>query len=123
MAVLKADAYGHGAVPLARLALKNGADWIGVATLEEGLELRQEGITAPVLIFSLIYPYDGLEAALEANLTPTVADGGGYEALKKRAKKRKNPVACHVKVDTGMGRLWFSIEEAQKFLESASREK
>lgn len=105
MAVVKADAYGHGAVPVARAALEAGAAWLGVALVEEGLELREAGIRAPVLVLSEAPP--GAEGDLLANdLTPTVYTPEGVEAVARAAAGR--PVRVHVKLDTGMHRvgLW-----------------
>jgi alanine racemase len=101
MAVVKADAYGHGDVEVARAALEGGASWLGVALVEEGLALRDAGIDAPVLVLSECPP--GAEtAAIGAGLTPTLYTTEGLERLAAAAAGR--PVAVHVKVDSGMHR-------------------
>src|SRR5262249_28147547 len=87
MAVLKADAYGHGAVSLAPVALKNGASTIGVSSLEEAIQLRDSGIQAPVLILGGIYPWENFEVALRNNITPTVASLEAAQALEKMERK------------------------------------
>ena len=101
MAVVKANAYGHGAVPVARAALEGGATWCGVALVEEGLELRTAGIEAPILVLSEFPP--GAEAvALAHRLTPSVYSADGLARL---AGAARGALAVHVKVDTGMHRV------------------
>lgn len=104
MAVVKANAYGHGDIEVSRAALEAGATWLGVALVEEGVRLRDAGITVPVLMLSE-FPAGSEADALAAGLTPTVYSLEGLERLKSAA-----PVgsAVHVKVDTGMHRvgLW-----------------
>jgi len=109
-AVVKADGYGHGAVPVARAALAGGAAWLAVALVEEGVELRQAGIDAPVLVLSQP-PLAAWGAVVEHRLTPTVDTIEGATALAARVAQagpgagngRGWPV--HVKVDTGMHRV------------------
>ena len=104
LAVVKADAYGHGAVPVARVLQEEGADWFGVASLEEGEELRQGGITRPVLIFGYTPPqYAGRLA--EEELTQGVFSAGYAAALGRAAIAGHHEVEFHLMVDTGMGRL------------------
>jgi alanine racemase len=101
MAVVKADGYGHGAVPVATAALEAGASWLGVALVEEGLALRAAGITAPVLL--LIEPPAGAARhVIDAGLTPVVWSREGADALAAAAGNR--PVDVHVKLDTGVRR-------------------
>lgn len=116
LAVLKADAYGHGAVPLARVAEKKGADMIGVSSVEEGLELRSAGITSPILILGGVYPLENFQVAVEAGLTPTVASRESAEALADIAHRLGRVVSFHLKVDTGMGRIGVSAEAAKKMV-------
>jgi alanine racemase len=102
LAVVKADAYGHGAVPVARAALEGGATWLGVALVEEGLTLREAGIEAPILLLSEAPP--GSEAVVIAGrLTPTLYSRGGLERLATAARGAR--IGVHVKVDTGMHRV------------------
>ncbi|MEP6758951.1 MAG: alanine racemase [Actinomycetota bacterium] len=101
MAVLKADAYGHGAVAVAAAALQAGATWCGVALVEEGLELRAGGIEAPILVLSEFPP--GAEAvALAHRLTPSLYSSDGLTRL---AAVARGGAGVHVKVDTGMHRV------------------
>lgn len=116
MAVVKADAYGHGAVYCAKRLEAEGIDWFGVALPEEGIVLRQNGILKPILCLGSFWA--GQEKSLlENRLTPVV-----YQieqaALFNRAAKEKNVIAdIHVKVDTGMGRIGVRFDEVKEFAE------
>ena len=100
-AVVKADAYSHGDVPVAEAALEAGASWLAVALLEEGIRLREAGIDAPILVLSEPAMGDtGL--LLEWRLTPTVYRAETIAALGDQAQ---NPVGVHLKIDTGMHRV------------------
>lgn len=101
MAVVKADGYGHGAVPVARAALQGGAEWLAVALVEEGEDLRAAGIEAPILLLSEP-PSAAAGAVLAAGLTPTVYSHDFVQALIAAADR---PVEVHLKIDTGMRRL------------------
>jgi alanine racemase len=118
LAVLKADAYGHGAVPLARAARAAGSRlWgFGVSSVEEGLELRAAGLKERVLLLGSVHPFDSYGPVLKANLTPTVASRASAEALAQWAKKRGRPADCHVKIDTGMGRIGMTPATARAVL-------
>lgn len=116
LAVLKADAYGHGAVPLARYALKAGVSRLGVSSIEEGLVLREAGVKAPILIMGSLYPLNNLKAAFEYDLTPTIASLEAYAAFKRFSVSRKKKPVFHLKVDTGMGRIGVSPDGAEKIL-------
>ena len=115
MAVVKADGYGHGAVPVARVALANGATWLGVATPEEGIALRRAGIEADVLVLGAFLPGQE-EAYLDAGLQATLCHWPGAEALGRAGVARGRRVPVHVKVDTGMGRLGVLPAEAPDFI-------
>jgi alanine racemase len=110
-AVLKADAYGHGAPAVARTLERAGADGFCVALLEEGVELREAGIVAPILVMGGYYPGAHAEV-LARNLTPVVYDIGQIEAFAKlaRAGDVESPVRAHLKVDTGMARLGVTMQ-------------
>jgi alanine racemase len=117
MAVLKADAYGHGMVKIARTALNNGVAWIGVATLGEAITLRQAGIEAPILVMSYMPAWQTHEAILH-NVRATIFNQELAQAF-SRAAADLNQIACvHVKVDTGMGRLGLLPDEVLPFLQS-----
>lgn len=106
MSVVKADGYGHGAVEVARAALKAGSDRLGVAMVEEALELRQAGISAPIHILSEVPPVrEDVAAAVEGDLICTVCRRETAEMLSEAAVAANKQVKIHIKVDTGMNRL------------------
>jgi alanine racemase len=109
LAVVKANGYGHGAVPAARAALQGGATWLAVSSIPEGLELRRAGIVAPILNLGYTPP-SALSAAVAAKLALTVYDHQGLASLRTAATE----IAVHVKVDSGMHRLGATPEEAIK---------
>jgi alanine racemase len=105
MAVVKADGYGQGMVPAARAALAGGAEWLAVALVEEGAALRQAGVTAPVLVMAEP-PETAVAALVEAGLTPAVYTPRFVAALDAYVRDtRRDPVAVHLKLDTGMRRV------------------
>jgi alanine racemase len=112
-AVVKAAGYGHGAPEVARAALEGGADWLAVALVEEGRELRAAGIDAPVLVLSEPAP-SAMDEVVELSLTPTLYTPAGLEAIRSavRASRIGRPFSVHVKVDTGMHRVGAPPREA-----------
>jgi len=104
MAVVKADAYGHGSVPVAKTALDSGAAALGVARLREAVPLRSAGFTAPILIFGYTLP-EATPELIAYHLEQTVYDLPTAEAMSQQAVAAGDAVRVHVKVDTGMGRL------------------
>lgn len=103
MAVVKADAYGHGAVPVARTALRNGATWLGVTSCEEALRLRSAGITAPIL--SWLYPHDvDFSAAIAADIDLSAASIDHLTHIARAAADVGRHAMVHLKVDTGLSR-------------------
>jgi alanine racemase len=113
MAVVKADGYGHGSVAAAYAALEAGATWLGVALVEEGVELRDAGVETPILLLSQP-PVEAARAVVDAGLTPVVHSGRFVEALAKAAADAGavDPQPVHLKVDTGMHRIGCSPSEA-----------
>jgi len=103
LAVVKADAYGHGAVPVARTAVSAGASFLGVALVEEALTLRASGISAPVLVLSEPHPA-AADACAEQGIAVTIATRAGVQAFGAAGRRGGRPVAAHLKVDTGMHR-------------------
>lgn len=120
MAVVKADGYGHGAVPVARTALRHGADWLGVALPEEGVELREAGITARILVFGLIRPEEASKSA-NVGLDQAVASLPLIEALDQAGQEAGAPIHVHLKIDTGMGRIGVAPDEAVRFAQEIVR--
>ncbi|WP_035186021.1 alanine racemase [Alteribacter aurantiacus] len=117
MAVVKANAYGHGAVEVAKTALQAGASYLGVAILDEALALRQAGIEAPILVLGYTRPSDVALAQKHA-LTLTVFQADWVKEAAPYLSKEKTKVNLHIKVDTGMGRLGLrSTEDGQLLLD------
>ena len=104
MAVVKADAYGHGAVPTARAAMEGGATALAVATAAEGAELRDAGITAPILVLGAVTA-DEAPAGVAHGLIQTVCTPAGVHLLAEAAARQNRPARCHLKLDTGMHRI------------------
>ncbi|MDP9885672.1 alanine racemase [Sinomonas atrocyanea] len=102
MAVVKADGYGHGAVPVARAALAAGASWLGVAHISEALALRAAGIDAPILAW-LHTPDSNFSAAVAAGID-LGCSGWELEAIVAAAREQERPARVHLKIDTGLGR-------------------
>ena len=115
LAVVKADGYGHGATMVSNTALRNGADQLGVALVEEGVALREAGITAPIQILGEI-PGGAASLVINHNLIPTVCSLSAAESLSKAASRTGVVVKSQIKVDTGMNRLGFFPEEVLPFL-------
>ncbi|MDN5343995.1 MAG: alanine racemase [Clostridia bacterium] len=110
LAVIKADAYGAGAVEAARIFLAAGAEYLGVTTLAEGRELRQAGITAPILLMSPLLPEE-LPSAIEQDLTLTVSSRSGAEAVGAAAAMAGRQARVHLKVETGLQRTGLEPAE------------
>ena len=108
-AVVKADGYGHGAVPVASAAVEGGASWLGVAVVEEGLALREAGIRADVLVLADA-PTEAVGPALEAGLTLTVSSRASIDDI---AAAGPSGTRVHLKIDTGMHRLGCNPAEAE----------
>ncbi len=120
LAVVKAQAYGHGAIPVARHLLGLGADMLGVALVEEGKELRTAGIDAPVLLMGSLFA-EQAESAVALRLTPVVYSLSLARALSGAAQKLKTAVPVHVKIDTGMGRIGITPERCREFITELRR--
>ncbi|MEA3460042.1 MAG: alanine racemase, partial [Chloroflexota bacterium] len=115
MAVVKANAYGHGAVPVAKIALENGATRLAVNRPVGGIELREAGITAPILILGYSPSWEA-EAIVRYDLTPTVNEREVASALAEAASSQGKVLPIHVEVDTGMGRFGLLPEEVVSFV-------
>ena len=111
MAVVKANAYGHGAVAVARIALSNGADMLAVANVVEAAELREDDIDAPILVMSYV-PANAIPRAIDLNLGITVYDGAQIEQYQGAADGVNRRLRVHIKVDSGMGRLGVALDDA-----------
>jgi alanine racemase len=115
LAVVKARAYGHGAVEVSKRLLNLGADMLGVALVEEGGELRDAGIHAPILVMGATFP-EQAESIVSLKLTPVIFNFAVAQALSDAAHKRRTTINVHVKIDTGMGRIGIAPEEAPDFI-------
>lgn len=121
LAVVKANAYGHGLVPVSRLAVQAGASHLGVSSLEEGVALREAGCRRPILILGSLYPFDNFPLLFEMQLTPTVASREAAAALDALAQKRRQTIDVHLKIDSGFGRIGVSPGSALEFIEQVRR--
>ncbi|WP_425443649.1 alanine racemase [Stenomitos frigidus] len=123
MAVVKADAYGHGATTVAQTALQAGATWLGVATIPEGIELREAGIHAPVLVLGANHTPEQIRAIAHWKLQPTLCTPRQAlifaEVLAERPQS--DPLPVHLKLDTGMSRLGTAWQEAAAFAQLVQR--
>ena len=118
IAVVKANAYGHGVIPVSRTALGAGADWLAVAIPEEGIELRAAGIRAPILVLGLALP-EQAGLYIDHDLTAAVASLEGLQALHAAAVKKKSQARIMIKLDTGMGRIGIQPDDAVPFVRQA----
>ncbi|HEY8532505.1 MAG TPA: alanine racemase [Micromonospora sp.] len=120
MAVVKADGYGHGMVPVARAALDAGADWLGVCTLDEALTLRRAGIAAPVLAWLLV-PGLPLHDGIEAGIDLGAGSVGLLGELVAAAERVGRPARVHLKVDTGLSRGGATPQDWPALVEAAAK--
>ena len=112
LGVVKADAYGHGAVEVSRTLQALGAEYLAISNLDEARELRRGGITLPILQLGLTPP-DQAEQALACRVTQTVWDEGAGLAFSREAQRAGGTLKVHIKLDTGMSRLGFPCDEAR----------
>ncbi|GHV46102.1 alanine racemase [Synergistales bacterium] len=119
-AVLKANAYGMGAIPAAWALKAEGADLFAVATPDEAVELRESGIDDPVLVLGSS-PYDAAETYVKLGVRAAITDVRMAEALSKAAQRQNRPAFIHFKVDTGMGRIGFLPSDALNVAERISK--
>jgi alanine racemase len=108
-AVIKADAYGHGALKVARTVIRSGATYLAVACLEEALELREGGISTPILVLGYTPP-SRLSLVVRQDITQTIYDFDTAAMLSRIAQKQERLVKIHVKLDTGMNRIGFQVQ-------------
>ncbi|MCL7747519.1 alanine racemase [Halalkalibacter alkaliphilus] len=117
MAVVKGDGYGHGAIEAAKAALRGGAAYLGVAILDEALELRNAGIDIPILVLGYTAP-DALKEAVRNNISVTVFSVEVRDALIELANLEQTPIKIHIKVETGMGRV--GVQTTEELLDLAT---
>ncbi|BAZ82126.1 MAG: alanine racemase [Sphaerospermopsis kisseleviana] len=123
MAVVKADAYGHGAVTVAKTVLEAGASWLGVATVPEGIQLREGGIKAPILILGATNTAEQIHAIAHWKLQPTLCSPKQALIFSNtlEAIKYNSPLPVHIKLDTGMSRLGTDWQQAGDFVQLVQR--
>ncbi|MBI5181371.1 MAG: alanine racemase [Nitrospirae bacterium] len=119
LAVVKADAYGHGAVKIAKVFVRNGIRHLGVALVEEGIELREAGIKASIVALGGLFE-NQIPEIIKYNLTPVVYQRGFLHGLAKAARRKKMQADIHIKIDTGMGRVGLLPSEAKGFVKEAA---
>jgi alanine racemase len=111
IAVVKANAYGHGIAETSDHIIKTGVSYLGVAYTHEGVGLRRSGIQSPILIF---FDRSTADACIKYKLTPVIHDVAFAKELSKEAYKRNTVMSVHIKVDTGMGRVGLDLKKAEK---------
>jgi len=116
MAIIKADAYGHGAVQVAKCLAECGVDWFGLATVEEALELRAAGIQQPVLLLGGLYMSDPAHL-IEYRLTPSISSTMRLDTYAECARRYGRPIEFHLKIDSGLGRLGLPLDRVAAFVE------
>lgn len=117
LAVVKADAYGHGAVMVAQTMLASGVDMLGVASIDEGLNLRDANISCDILVLGAV-PVWAFESAVENDIILSIFSEEHILAAKQAFERTGKKVKAHIKVDTGMNRIGVSIKEAVDFIKS-----
>jgi len=120
LAVVKADAYGHGAIPVSLKLEKLGVEYLGVAIPEEGVELRKGGVKAPILVLGGIFGGE-VDQIFRFRLTPVIFRKDSLKLLSREAERRRRKVKVHLKVDTGMGRLGVPLSLWPDFLKEVKR--
>ena len=110
MAVVKADGYGHGAVKVLNKAVSVGVKWAGVALVEEAIELRENGFKLPIFLLGSWFP-EAMEAFYQFDITPIVYSAESLQILNEFTSNKKQSLKIHLKIDTGMSRLGFKIDE------------
>jgi alanine racemase len=116
MAVVKADGYGHGAVDAASAAIQAGAAYLGVALVDEALQLRASGIEHPILVLGYT-PAHAMDAAIQGKITMTISSREQLDELGLLAARYRQQARVHLKVDTGMSRLGFTTEEVPRLFD------
>jgi alanine racemase len=121
MASVKADAYGHGAVAVARALLEAGISHLGTARAGEAVSLRENGIKAPILVFSIPYP-DEIATLAAYNISCFVPDIPYAAVCNRHAERERKPLSVHIKIDTGMGRIGCAPENAPELAQFIARQ-
>jgi len=120
MAVVKADAYGHGAIAVAETALEAGASWFGVATIPEGIQLREAGIDAPILILGAVNTPEQIQAIAHWKLQPTLCNAKQALIVSETLSALNTTLTVHLKLDTGMSRLGIPWQQGAEFFQQVA---
>ena len=120
LAVVKADAYGHGAIKVAQKLKKCGVEYFGVATIREAIDLRKNKINRPILVLSPAAPHE-LSALISYKITPTIADIKTAIYFNKKLRRLGKKIPVHIKIDTGMGRIGFWHKDALNCIKRLSK--
>ena len=123
LGVVKADAYGHGMVKIAGKLQSIGADYLGVATIDEGVDLRSHGVELPILVMSGLLPWEDLKPVLNNDLTLVVYDMATLKKIKEASGHTNGVMGIHLKIDTGMGRLGFDPKNLNRLIEELRNSK
>ncbi|MBM3246857.1 MAG: alanine racemase [Candidatus Omnitrophica bacterium] len=116
MVTVKADAYGHGLIPVAQRLNSCGVDYLGVASIDEGIKLREAGIKLPILILGIVMA-SHIEPLFRYDLAVNLCSAQLAEALNRKARSLTKKINVHIKVDTGMGRVGISCDDSLAFIE------
>ena len=116
MAIVKADAYGHGAIDVSQVAIASGSAWLGVATIPEGIQLRRAGITAPIVVLGATNGVDEIKAIAEYRIQPTICNSKQALIYHEVLSSMGEQIPVHLKIDTGMSRLGVNWQEAIAFI-------
>jgi len=122
MVCVKADAYGHGLIPVSKKLVSCGVDYLAVASIDEGIKLRKAGVKLPILILGLILKKD-IGPLFEYKLTTTVCDEELARALNSKARVKGSNLNVHIKVDTGMGRIGVLHKDAHELVKKIHKMK
>jgi len=115
MAVVKANAYGHGIVPVSKLALQNGASYLAVALIEEAIELRESGFTEPILVFGGEFEHQ-INEIIDHNLEISIFSKKFVDYVSRQPSAKNSRIKVHIKIDTGMGRVGIPWQKATDFI-------
>jgi len=121
LAVVKANAYGLGLLNASRIAVDEGAAYLGVSSVEEGIALRDAGFSIPILILGSLYPFESFSLLFQYHLTPTIASLDAAEVLHRMATEKNQRLPVHLKIDSGFGRIGVSIPTAADFIEQVAK--
>jgi len=116
LSIVKSNAYGHGIERISRESIKLGAKILGVVSIEEGIFLRQRGISAPILVLGSIFPLSNFSYVIEYGLRPAICSMVAAKMLSAMAEKKKKKIPVHIKIDTGMGRIGVHHKNAASFI-------